>query len=182
MPPRVRIVCQAPEMRRHLETHFQRNGFDLCATADITILVDQPLGSALTHLEREGAHPNLLVTTENQCSAYWQAILEFTPRGFLVGRSDPRDLELAVQVLARDGRMHRYPPLELNLPKRERRVLRLVASGLENKRIAKALGLSDRVVARYLDDVFGKVRAAHPELNIENRTQLALWFWGIWDV
>jgi DNA-binding NarL/FixJ family response regulator len=122
------------------------------------------------------------VTTENQCSAYWQAILEFTPRGFLVGRSDPRDLELAVQVLARDGRMHRYPPLELNLPKRERRVLRLVASGLENKRIAKALGLSDRVVARYLDDVFGKVRAAHPELNIENRTQLALWFWGIWDV
>ncbi|NJK43312.1 MAG: response regulator transcription factor [Pleurocapsa sp. SU_196_0] len=104
------------------------------------------------------------------------------PRGFLVGRTEPRDLELAVQVIARDGRMHRYPPLELNLPKRERRVLRLVASGLENKRIAKALGLSDRVVSRYLDNTFNKVRAMYPELNLENRTRLALWFWGVWEV
>jgi DNA-binding NarL/FixJ family response regulator len=169
-------------MRRQLEDHLQASGYQLDDRARIVVLMDSPPGSALTRLERDSTPQTLVVMTNNPCCAYWQAILEFSPRGFLVGDTPTRDVDLALRIIARNGRMHRHPPMRLKLPKREQRVLRQVAGGLENKRIARALNLSDRVVSRYLDGIFTKVRAAYPELHLENRTQLALWFWGLWDV
>ena len=51
---------------------------------------------------------------------------------------------------------------------REREVLRLVASGLANKQIARRLGISERTVKTHLTSVFAW-------LNVTDRTQAALW-------
>jgi DNA-binding NarL/FixJ family response regulator len=54
------------------------------------------------------------------------------------------------------------------LTRREREVLRLVARGESNKRVAAALGLSEGTVKSYLSGVFEK-------LGVGDRTQAALW-------
>jgi len=55
-----------------------------------------------------------------------------------------------------------------SLTRREREVLRLVARGESNKRVAAALGLSEGTVKSYLSGVFEK-------LGVGDRTQAALW-------
>ncbi len=54
------------------------------------------------------------------------------------------------------------------LSDRERQVLRLVAQGLANKQIGRALGISERTVKAHLGRVFR-------ELGVPDRTSAALW-------
>lgn len=54
------------------------------------------------------------------------------------------------------------------LSSREEQVLRLVADGLANKQIARALGISERTVKAHLGKVFR-------ELGVADRTSAALW-------
>jgi DNA-binding NarL/FixJ family response regulator len=54
------------------------------------------------------------------------------------------------------------------LSAREEEVLRLVATGLANKQIARRLGISERTVKAHLTNVF-------QQLGVTDRTQAALW-------
>ena len=55
-----------------------------------------------------------------------------------------------------------------DLSVRERDVLRLVGSGLPNKRIARELGISEKTVKAHLTSVFQRI-------GVTDRTQAALW-------
>jgi DNA-binding NarL/FixJ family response regulator len=55
----------------------------------------------------------------------------------------------------------------LNLTNREREVSRLIASGLSNKEIGRALGCTEGTVKVHLVNIFVK-------LGLRNRTQLAV--------
>ncbi len=55
-----------------------------------------------------------------------------------------------------------------SLSAREEEVLRLVATGLANKQIARRLGISERTVKAHLTNVF-------QQLGVTDRTQAALW-------
>ncbi len=55
-----------------------------------------------------------------------------------------------------------------DLTEREREVLRLVASGLANKQIARRLGISEKTVKGHLTHVFQAI-------GVTDRTQAALW-------
>ena len=52
---------------------------------------------------------------------------------------------------------------------RERRVIEIVAEGLKNKEIAKAIGTTEYVVKNYL-------RVIYDKLGFWNRVELALWY------
>jgi two-component system response regulator DevR len=52
---------------------------------------------------------------------------------------------------------------------RERRVIELVAEGLKNKEVAKAIGTTEPVVKNYL-------RVIYDKLGFWNRVELALWY------
>ena len=54
------------------------------------------------------------------------------------------------------------------LTQRERQVLRLVADGLANKQVARALGISERTVKAHLGRVFRQI-------GVPDRTSAALW-------
>jgi len=52
---------------------------------------------------------------------------------------------------------------------REKRVIRLVVTGMKNKEIAAEIGTSENVVKNYL-------RVIYDKLGLWNRTELALWY------
>lgn len=52
---------------------------------------------------------------------------------------------------------------------RERRIIELVADGLKNREVARAIGTTEHVVKNYL-------RVIYDKLGLWNRVELALWY------
>ena len=52
--------------------------------------------------------------------------------------------------------------------RREAEVLRLVATGMANKQIARRLGIAERTVKAHLTNIFTRI-------DVTDRTQAALW-------
>ncbi len=100
--------------------------------------------------------------------------------GYVLKDSEPADLVAAVRAAARghvpiDPRVAAalLPSAENGdgaggLSPRETEVLRLVAQGLANKQIARALGITERTVKAHLGRVFR-------EIGVLDRTSAALW-------
>lgn len=103
--------------------------------------------------------------------------------GYVLKDSDPGELVAAVRAAARghvpiDPRVAAalLPAAEgapadgaaAGLSPRETEVLRLVAQGLANKQIARALGITERTVKAHLGRVFR-------EIGVLDRTSAALW-------
>jgi DNA-binding NarL/FixJ family response regulator len=59
-------------------------------------------------------------------------------------------------------------PVSDGLSARERQVLRLLAQGMANKQIGRALGISERTVKVHVGHVFR-------QLGVADRTSAALW-------
>ena len=100
--------------------------------------------------------------------------------GYLLKDAEPDEIAKAVRAAARgeaplDPRAGRAllsargssSPLD-GLSEREREVLRLVARGLPNKRIARELSISEKTVKTHLTSVFRTI-------GVTDRTQAALW-------
>ena len=99
--------------------------------------------------------------------------------GYVLKDCDPHELLSAVRSAARGhvpldpaSRARCCPPRggdpAAGLSPRETEVLRLVAQGLANKQIARALGISERTVKAHLGRVFR-------EIGVVDRTSAALW-------
>lgn len=99
--------------------------------------------------------------------------------GYQLKDAEPSDLLAAVRAAARG-----YAPVDprvagvllptavdresSGLSPREREVLELVAQGLANKQVARALGISERTVKAHLSRIFR-------EIGVLDRTSAALW-------
>jgi len=106
--------------------------------------------------------------------------------GYLLKDSDPHDLIAAVRAAAHghaplDPRVTRalLPGASASTPtptpaaadllsSRESEVLALVAKGLANKQVARALGISEHTVKVHLNNVFRRI-------GVNDRTSAALW-------
>ncbi|PZS28452.1 MAG: DNA-binding response regulator [Pseudonocardiales bacterium] len=99
--------------------------------------------------------------------------------GYLLKDSDPRDLLAGIRAAAAghaplDPRVARglLPSLRKDpgdaLSDRERQVLRLVAKGMANKQIGRALGISEHTVKVHLGSVFRHI-------GVGDRTSAAMW-------
>jgi NarL family two-component system response regulator LiaR len=77
-------------------------------------------------------------------------------------------VQLAPQAAARLMREVRAPESPEKLSERETEVLRLVASGFSNKKIARELGITERTVKAHVGSILSK-------LHLESRTQAALY-------
>jgi DNA-binding NarL/FixJ family response regulator len=99
--------------------------------------------------------------------------------GYLLKDCAPEELQSAIQAAAAghtplDARVagallpSRTPPAAQRLSDRERDVLRLVASGMANKQIARALGITESTVKAHLGSVFR-------HLGVTDRTSAAMW-------
>ena len=91
----------------------------------------------------------------------WEAAQAHLALGALLGDDGER---AAAQALLRRNAFDAGNPLT----DREMEVLRLVAAGESNRRIAEALHLSEKTVARHLSNIFSK-------LGVQSRTAAAAW-------
>jgi DNA-binding NarL/FixJ family response regulator len=125
------------------------------------------------------AHPGarVLVLTSFTDRAKVQEVLAAGAIGYVLKDCDPEDLLAAVRAAARGhvpldprvaGALLPTPGDGPTLSPREEEVLRLVAQGLANKQIGRALGITERTVKAHLGRVFR-------EIGVLDRTSAALW-------
>ncbi|MBA4180322.1 MAG: DNA-binding response regulator [Anaerolinea sp.] len=101
--------------------------------------------------------------------------------GYLFKDSEPDEILRAVRAAARGGsplaplaarellgEFFQRTRASNTISGREREVLTLVAKGLQNKQIARALGISEKTVKAHLTSTFQRI-------GVEDRTQAALW-------
>lgn len=100
--------------------------------------------------------------------------------GYLLKDATPAELEEAIRAAARGESpldpkaarallsSRRAPEPGAQLSEREREVLAMVVDGLQNKQIARRLGISEKTVKAHLTSVFRTI-------GVTDRTQAALW-------
>ena len=101
--------------------------------------------------------------------------------GYLLKDSDPDEILRAVRAAASGGaplaplaarellgEYFQRSRANATISGREREVLTLVAKGLQNKQIARTLGISEKTVKAHLTSTFQRI-------GVEDRTQAALW-------
>jgi DNA-binding NarL/FixJ family response regulator len=101
--------------------------------------------------------------------------------GYLLKHSEPDTILSAIRVATQGGSpidplaaramllgRSRPPAIENDLTAREAEVLLAVRSGMANKQIARALGITERTVKAHLTSVFQRI-------GVSDRTQAALW-------
>ncbi len=153
-------------------------------TAPDVVLMDlsMPLvdGVEATRMLRSSGHrAAVVVLTSFAESNRVAAALEAGAVGYLLKDSEPRDVVAAVRSAAAghapiDPRVARVllPSVggdgEPALSPRERQVLALVATGMANKQIGRALGITERTVKVHLGNVFRHI-------GVGDRTSAALW-------
>jgi len=109
------------------------------------------------------------------------AAIDAGASGYMLKDAEPEELLAAVRAAAR-GEAPLAPkaarevlaarterPAAAELSPREHDVLRLVAAGLPNKRIARELEISEKTVKAHLTNVFQRI-------GVTDRTQAALWY------
>jgi DNA-binding NarL/FixJ family response regulator len=117
-------------------------------------------GGAIGYLLKDAETPELHAAI--QAAARGEAPL--TPKAAmeLLRQREPVGLVNRQPSAGGDGRA------QVELTDRERQVLRLLASGLANKQIARRLGISEKTVKGHLTNLFQRI-------GVSDRTQAALW-------
>jgi DNA-binding NarL/FixJ family response regulator len=122
---------------------------------------------------------HVVVLTSFQDQARVAEALAAGAVGYLLKDCDPRDVLSAIRSAAQghaplDPRVARAllpsatPKVGDGLSVRETQVLRLVAKGLPNKQIGRALGISERTVKVHVGHLFRR-------LGVADRTSAAMW-------
>ncbi len=174
----LRVVGQAEDGRRAVA---------LCSElAPDVVLMDLSMpvmdgveATRLLLLERPEAYVVVLTSFSDQARV--ADALRAGAVGYLLKDCDPRDLLAAIRSAADghaplDARVARAllpsaAPMPLpsdGLSAREREVLELVAQGMANKQVGRALGISERTVKAHLGRVFRQI-------GVADRTSAALW-------
>lgn len=169
-----RLLCGIPALASEIERTLHSLGWEACDHAQLGLLIDGPWGVALHELEQTDPG-QLLVVTDNPCPEYWEDLWSFQPRGLLAGGHSVEDLAEALRRIQGGEVLRDVPQHDQVLTCMERRLLRHSAQGWENRRIAQELDLNEGTVRNGLSRVFQK-------LGFENRTQVALYYWGLWHL
>ena len=139
----------------------------------LQIAVDLVRGQALLATEFADDAREAVAAAQTRVLRIAERISDADLRATYLSRSPlAREVLAAAKVLGMtstgSGERERLNGTPGILTKREVEVLRLVASGLQNREIADQLFISDKTVARHLTNIFTK-------LDVESRTQAAAW-------
>ncbi len=145
----------------------------------IELLHDIPHGIALQYLEQRAdtrLRSRTIIVTSNMCPEYCDDVWDLKPSALLASSRYDGELGSSLDnVLSQiaTGRRVRIAPVSTGaLTYAERLVLRYTAQGCCNKHIADKLCLQEKTIRNSLSVIYEK-------LDIENRTQAALYYWGL---
>jgi DNA-binding NarL/FixJ family response regulator len=159
---------------------------DICAAArpDVALIdLEMPILDGIEATRRiRGVSPatNVIVFTSFSDRERILGALDAGAVGYLLKDAEPEEIHRAIRAAMR-GEAPLAPKAAAallaarsaaspsnDLTEREREVLRLVATGLANKQIARRLGISEKTVKGHLTHVFQAI-------GVTDRTQAALW-------
>lgn len=173
---RFTILCGIPCLAHSLTASLQALGLLPDHEATTTLLFDLPTGFALKMLEtRDLGTRDVIVMTENVCPEYAEDLWDLDPAGLLVGVDLDRALLVAMAEVADGARYRLAPTPSSSLTTLERSVLRYAAQGWEDRRIAQHLHVLQPAVVY-------AVRRIEAELNVADRVQAVLYYWGRADL
>ncbi len=172
----IELHCSAAE-RRSLELELQRGGCALTSGADIVVMIDPRAAGVRTALSRINER-HVVAVTANPCPEYRLDFCTQHRQSTLLASRDPDEIVQAIRRL-HDNPNQPAPTLE-SLSPRERSVLYGVALGWSDHLIGENLSIKSTVVRNHVSAVMKKLRAAHPELRLDSRLRLALYYWGYW--
>jgi NarL family two-component system response regulator LiaR len=147
------------------------------------VMPEQDGIAALTEIRQNDPEARVLVLTSFADDSMVIAAVRGGALGYLLKDSRPRELVQAIEAV-HQGRPYLHPGIalkmfrELNQPSitsegnapltsRELTVLKQIAQGLSNQKIAENLVISERTVTTHVSNILGK-------LQVANRTQAAL--------
>lgn len=168
------LHCGIPALADEISQSLRHFGWEVCKHAPLGLLIDGPWGVAFQQVAQVNPGEWVIVT-DNPCPEYWEDLWAFGPRGLLAGGHSVQHLADALGRAAAGESFRSIPQHDSSLTCLERRLLRFSAQGWENKRIAQEFGLNEGIVRNGLSRVFQK-------LGFENRTQVALYYWGLWHL
>jgi DNA-binding NarL/FixJ family response regulator len=135
---------------------------------------------ATRRIEADSPETNVVVLTSFSDQERILGALDAGAVGYVMKDAGPDELVRAIRAAARGESpldpkaartvlaSRRGPQPIQRLTSREREVLRMVAEGLPNKRIARRLGISEKTVKAHLTSTFRTI-------GVTDRTQAALW-------
>ena len=168
------LQCGIPSLAHEIIFGVRNLGWEINDTSRLGLLIDAPSGFALQVLDQKTTN-DWVVVTDNPCPEYWEDLWSLSPRGLLAGGNSALSVTNALRHVISGGFLRSTPEHRSSLTRLERSLLQYNAQGWDNKRIAKELELSDGTIRNALSRVFQK-------LGFENRTQLALYYWGLWHL
>jgi DNA-binding NarL/FixJ family response regulator len=126
---------------------------------------------------RASEHTQVVVLTAFSDRVQVLGALDAGARGYLLKDAEPDELLRGIRAAAR-GESPLDPraahavltrrTVGATLTEREREVLKLVAEGLPNKQIARALGITEKTVKAHMTKIFAAI-------GVTDRTAAALW-------
>ncbi|GGL19126.1 response regulator transcription factor [Deinococcus radiotolerans] len=170
------LICGVPAYASasDLTATLRRYGWVTTDNARIALIMDAPWGNALQQL-RSNLSLTTVVVTNSPCPEYWEDLWGLQPAALLAGSCTVADVAGALKRAAAGESFRQTPRHDSLLTSSERKLLQLTAMGLENKRIARELHITEGTVKNGLGRIYIK-------LGLANRTQLALYYWGLWTV
>lgn len=169
------VDCGVPFVAALLTQTVIASSTSCKAQPNLRILVDLPSGFALHRLEHLAHEPvvgqRIVVLTSNTCPDYQVDLWEFHPTMLLVGDQVDELLKWALHHLASHDIYRTPTTIPSILTTCERRVLRFVASGWANDRIAEQLCVQEKTVRNTLTRVNAK-------LGIASRYDAMLYYFG----
>lgn len=171
---RYRLRCGSPTLAAGIARSLQQLNWEVGEQAPLGLLIDAPWGVALQVLSQENPG-EWVVITNNPCPEYWEDVWAYRPRGLLAGNHSVEDIAESLRCAHLGEFVRRAPRHDSRLTSIERRLLRYSAMSWDNRRIAQELKLHEGTVRNGLSRVFQK-------LGFENRTQVALYYWGLWHL
>ncbi len=169
------VLCGQSNTAHKVTTLLERQGFVSDPHADIQIILSIPVCFALRALEAGlYAHRSLVILTWHTSPEHLEDLWEYAPQVLLHVKDEDRidNLPDLVQRAARNERYRTSSQSTVLLTAAQRRVLRGVARGWSDARIAEHLCVSPRTVMNRVSETLSL-------FGFANRTELALYYWGI---
>lgn len=169
------VICGAEHVVASAALAVAYVGFSVDSNSDIGLVIDAPLGFALHTLESQASlSPHIIVSTTNTCPEYVEDLWDYQPDALLAGQSLTQRLAEAVTRVDKGERYRLTPGSATLLTPVERQVLRCIARGWSNKRIA----CHQRVRTQSVANVLTRIYAG---LGVRSREAAILYYWGIWN-
>jgi DNA-binding NarL/FixJ family response regulator len=172
------VLCGVAHLRDIATGQLLNSGFFIDVFAPIKLVLDFPYGYGFDTLKMLNKEPlQIVIVTWNPCREYREDLWDLKPGALLAGEVFEKQnlAETLTEIINNQLLEHRCyrltPGPSTSLTNRERLVLRYVAQGWSNRRIAQQLSVKEQSVKNTL-------RCIYRKLEIRCHVEAALYYWG----